>query len=120
MPLFTTGFAAAAAADGTPWPLLATLSAGLGAAAAVLGGGLLVRWWYGEQVWRERLLHSPYVERRLALILLLSGGTVGMTLGGVTGGWWDLAFLAHLACFVGGLVLGVWRLAVERRSRALS
>lgn len=120
VPLFTTGFAAAAAADGTPWPLLATLSAGLGAAAAVLGGGLLVRWWYGEQVWRERLLHSPYVERRLALILLLSGGTVGMTLGGVTGGWWDLAFLAHLACFVGGLVLGVWRLAVERRSRALS
>ncbi|MCK1798473.1 hypothetical protein MTQ01_21075 [Streptomyces sp. XM4193] len=117
VPLFTTGFVAAAASDGQPWPALAALCAGLGAAAAVVGGGLLLRWWYGERVWRERLLHSPYVERRLALVLLLSGGTVAMALGGVGGGWWDAVFLAHLLFVVVGSVRGVWRLAVERNSR---
>lgn len=120
VPFLTTGFAAAAATEGESWPSVATFGAGLGAGAAVFGVGLLARWWYGERTLRGPLLRSPLIERRLILVLLLSGGTVGMALGGVTGGlWWEALFLAHVVCFIGGLGLGLWHLVTRRRGYGL-
>lgn len=119
-PFFTTGFAAASAADGAPWPVLLTLAVGLVTGVAVLGLGLLVRWWYGEHTLHSHLLRSRFIEGRLVLVLLLSGGTVGLALGGVSGQlWWHALFLAHLVCFAVGAGSGLWHLARRRHWRGV-
>ncbi|WP_405766931.1 hypothetical protein OG539_18060 [Actinacidiphila glaucinigra] len=106
LPIAATGLAAAAAADGTPWPLPAVLGVAAGAVVVLVGAARAVRWWYGDAFLRRDFLPSRHAVLQLTAVVALIGTVVALSVAQATStALWSAVTVSHLLwCVVGGLI----------------
>lgn len=117
LPVVTTGLAAAAAADGKPWPLPAVLGAAAGAALVLFAAARAVRWWYGDAFLRRDVLSSRHAVLQLTAVVALVGTVAVLSAAQATSrAVWAAVAAAHILwCVAGMLIPG---LALRRARRA--
>ncbi|MDX3096134.1 hypothetical protein PV417_16505 [Streptomyces sp. ME19-03-3] len=117
LPFAVTGLAAAAAADGAPWPLPAVLGAAAGAVVVLLAAARAVRWWYGDTFLRRDVLPSRHTVLQLAAAAALVGTVVALSVAQTTSrAVWSGLTAAHVLWSVVGLLIP--GLALNRARRA--
>jgi hypothetical protein len=118
LPFAATAFPCAAGSDGDPWSTWSVTFAAGGAVVVLLLAARAVRWWYGEEFFRNDLLPSRVTVLHLGAVTLLVGGTLAFSLTGTTStGWWLALVIGHFLWFFAGLGLSVGLLARDQRRR---